>query len=101
MVLPLDKNVAADLLSGLSSVTEGGRYFGSNVGGPSLLSDNVPQQVDENLVILKQRHCAVPALKSQVSNQWADAHVNLTRILSPTRLQTQKTSLFTAEQGLD
>lgn len=86
VVLPLDRVMAADLLSGLSSVTEGGGYLRSNVGGSSLLSDYVPQEVDENLVVLKQRYRAVPTLESQVSNKWANVDINLTWILSPASL---------------
>lgn len=97
MVLPEEQFLLADLLPGLSGVAEGGRDLGSNVGGPSLLSDNVPQQVDENLVVLQQRHRAVPALESQVGPQRADVDVNLTRILSPAGLVTHRTSLVTAE----
>lgn len=96
-VLPEEQFLLADLLPGLSGVAEGGRDLGSNVGGPSLLSDNVPQQVDENLVVLQQRHRAVPALESQVGPQRADVDVNLTRILSPAGLLTHRTSLVTAE----
>lgn len=84
--------LSADLLSDLLSVTEGGRDLGSDVGGASLLSDNVSQQVDEHLVVLQKRHCAVLSLKWQAGPQGPNAHVNLTWVLALPRLQQARTS---------
>lgn len=82
---------SSDLLSGLFGVAEGRRDLGFDVGRPPLLGNDVSQQVDEHLVVLQQCHRAVLRLKCQVGPQRPDVHVDLPRVLTPTRLQTEPT----------
>lgn len=78
---------------------EGGRDLRSDVGGSPLLGDDVGQQVDENLVVLQQRHRAVLALESQVGPQRTDVHVNLTRIVPSAGLRAHSMHGYPREAG--
>lgn len=81
------KDLSADLLADLPSFTEGGRDLGFNVGGSLLLRDDISQQVDENLVILQERHAAVLGVKGQIGPQLSNGHMDLTWVLTLARLQ--------------
>lgn len=76
----------AHLLSGLVSRAEGGRNFGSDVGGSPFLSHNVGKQVDEDVIVFQQRHCAVPPFKGQVGPHLSNSHVHLAWVLTHARL---------------
>lgn len=91
--------MTSDLLPGLLGVAEGGGDLGFDVGGSSLLADNVRQQVDEHLVVLQQRHCAVLPVKGQVGPQRPDVHVDLARVLTFTGLQTNKAEVERSFRG--
>lgn len=99
LVLPEEHFLSADLLSGLPGVGKGGRDLWSDVGGSPLLGDDVGQQVDENLVVIQQRHRAVLALESQVGPQRTNVHVNLTWILPSAGLRAHSTHGYQQEAG--